>query len=83
VLVGDAPAHDVHHRRPGAKNGANALHARDADKRGGAPGYPSNYIDVWGLGAAIDLNIQALAAADASLLRADLNEQPSYALLAD
>lgn len=83
VLVGDAPAHDFHHRRPGAKNWANALHARDADKRGGAPGYPSNYIDVWGLGAAIDLNIQALAAADASLLRVDAAKQPSYALLAE
>lgn len=83
VLVGDAPAHDFHHRRPGAKTWANALHARDLDKRSGAPGYPSNYIDVWGLGVAIDLNIRALSAADASLLRVDAAEEPSYALLAE
>lgn len=83
VLVGDAPAHDFHHRRPGAKNWPDALHARDEDKRSGSKGYPSNYIDVWGLGAAIDQNIRALAAADPSLLRLDPSAPPSFALLAD
>lgn len=83
VLVGDAPAHDFHHRRPGAKNWPDALHARDADKRDGCPGYPSNYIDVWGLMPAIDANLKALAAADPSSLKLDFDAPPSLAITAD
>lgn len=68
VLVGDAPCHDFHHRRPGSKAWANAMHAREADKQRGCPGYPTNYIDVWGLMNAVDATLNSLANADAALL---------------
>lgn len=83
VLVGDAPAHDFHHRRPGTKHWPDALHERDADKRAGCPGYPANYIDVWGLMAAVDGNLRSIAAADPSLLRLDPAAPPSLAITAD
>lgn len=83
VLVGDAPAHDFHHRRPGAKHWPDALYERDADKRQGCPGYPANYIDVWGLMAAIDGNLKALAAADPATLKLDLAAPPSLAIAVD
>ncbi len=83
VLVGDAPAHDFHHRRPGTKHWPDALHERDADKRAGCPGYPTNYIDVWGLMAAIDANLAALSAADPGTIRLDPAAPPSLALAVD
>ena len=68
VLVGDAPCHDFHHRRPG-KRWTNYIYARQADVDAGSPGYPANYIETWGLFRAIDENFAALAAAPADLMR--------------
>jgi len=59
VLVGDAPCHDFHHRRPG-KKWANYTQARQADLEAGCPGFPVNYIDTWGLFASIDQNFRAM-----------------------
>jgi len=67
VLVGDAPCHDFHHRRPG-KQWTNYIHARQADQDAGCPGYPHNYIETWGLFRAIDENFAALAAAPSDLI---------------
>jgi fatty acid desaturase len=68
VLVGDAPCHDFHHRRPGTREWFHAHYARQQDKENGCPGYPMNYIDVWGLFEAIDLNLEALANASKDAL---------------
>lgn len=67
VLVGDAPCHDYHHRRPGSRKWAGYAHARQADADAGCPGYPVNYIDNWGLVGTIDRNLATLAATRPSL----------------
>ncbi|HSK40046.1 MAG TPA: fatty acid desaturase [Arenibaculum sp.] len=63
VLVGDAPCHDYHHRRPGSRGWAGYAHARQADADAGCPGYPLNYVDSWGLVGTIERNLATLAAA--------------------
>ncbi len=54
VLVGDAPAHDYHHRFPASAGWANHIHERQRDVANGCPSYPQNYIEHWGLLSAID-----------------------------
>jgi hypothetical protein len=68
VLVGDAPCHDFHHRRPAGKRWTDYARARQADLDAGCPGYPINYVDTWGLFRAIDENFAAMARAPAGLL---------------
>jgi hypothetical protein len=68
VLVGDAPCHDFHHRRPASSHWPDAHHARQQDKANGCPGYPVNYIDVWGLFPAINRNLESLANAREDVL---------------
>lgn len=62
VLVGDAPCHDFHHRRPGSRRWASYIHEREADRTAGCPGFPVNYIESWGLIRAIDENLASLSA---------------------
>jgi len=66
VLVGDAPCHDFHHRRPG-KRWTDYTHARQSDLDAGCPGFPVNYVETWGLFRAIDQNFAAMAIAPADL----------------
>lgn len=66
VLVGDAPCHDFHHRRPG-KKWTNYIYARQADVIADCPGFPLNYVDTWGLFRAIDENFAAMARAPSDL----------------
>jgi fatty acid desaturase len=66
VLVGDAPCHDFHHRRPG-KRWTNYVHARQTDLEAGCPGFPANYIETWGLFRAVDENFAAMSRAPADL----------------
>jgi hypothetical protein len=61
VLVGDAPCHDFHHRRPGARRWTSYAHARQADLEAGSPGFPAGYTDVWGLLRAVDMNLTSLS----------------------
>lgn len=68
ILVGDAPCHDFHHRRPGQR-WTNYIHARQADMDAGSPGFPFNYTETWGVFRAIDENFVALSRAPATLLR--------------
>lgn len=63
VLVGDAPCHDYHHRRPSSRGWADYMHARQRDAEAGCPGYPVNYIDSWGLLETIDRNLATLSRA--------------------
>ena len=68
VLVGDAPCHDFHHRRPANKRWTDYTHARQDDVEAGCPGYPVNYVDTWGLFRALDQNFAAMARVPADLL---------------
>jgi len=61
VLVGDAPCHDFHHRKPATRRWADYIHARQADLEAGSPGFPLGYFESWGLFAAIDQNLGTLA----------------------
>src|SRR3546814_20241956 len=62
VLVGDAPCHDYHHRRPGSRKWPSYIHERQADLLRGCPAYPVTYIETWGLFRAIDENLASLRA---------------------
>jgi fatty acid desaturase len=62
VLVGDAPCHDFHHRRPATRRWTDYIHARQQDLDAGSPGFPAGYIENWGLISAIDANLASLAA---------------------
>lgn len=62
VLVGDAPCHDFHHRRPATKLWTDYIHARQKDVDAGCPGFPLNYGETWGLFRAIDENLATLSA---------------------
>ncbi len=61
VLVGDAPCHDYHHRRPATRRWTSYIHARQQDVDAGCPGFPLNYGETWGLFKAIDENLATLA----------------------
>ncbi|NOG73870.1 fatty acid desaturase [Roseicella sp. DB1501] len=62
VLVGDAPCHDFHHRKPATRRWADYIHARQQDLEAGSPGFPAGYFENWGLFQAIDHNLASLAA---------------------
>jgi fatty acid desaturase len=62
VLVGDAPCHDFHHRRPSSRRWVDYAQARQKDRLQGCPGFPVNYCDSWGLFRTIDHNLATLAA---------------------
>jgi fatty acid desaturase len=62
VLVGDAPCHDFHHRKPATRRWADYIHARQQDLEAGSPGFPAGYFENWGLFQAIDYNLASLAA---------------------
>jgi hypothetical protein len=61
-MVGDAPCHDFHHRKPASKKWTSYIHARQSDLDAGSPGYPAGYFECWGLIAAVDRNLASLAA---------------------
>jgi len=61
VLVGDAPCHDFHHRRPATRRWTDYIHARQNDADAGCPGFPLNYFETWGLFRAIDQNLATLS----------------------
>ncbi len=62
VLVGDAPCHDFHHRRPATRRWTDYIHARQRDAEAGSPGFPAGYTESWGLFNAVDGNLATLAA---------------------
>jgi fatty acid desaturase len=61
VLVGDAPCHDFHHRKPATRRWTDYIHARQEDLEAGSPGFPAGYLETWGLFRAIDRNLETLA----------------------
>jgi fatty acid desaturase len=78
VLVGDAPCHDFHHRRPATKRWTMYIHARQQDVENGSPGFPTGYFEAWGLVRAIDRTLASLAAtAPATLGREPARPEPA------
>lgn len=74
VLVGDAPCHDFHHRKPASRKWTCYIHARQGDLDAGSPGYPAGYFECWGLVAAVNRNLESLSAtAPASIGRTPAN----------
>ncbi|MFC3123752.1 fatty acid desaturase [Pseudoroseomonas globiformis] len=62
VMVGDAPCHDFHHRRPATRKWTDYSRARQHDQDAGSPGFPANYTENWGLIHAVDANLATLSA---------------------
>ncbi len=61
VLVGDAPCHDFHHRRPASRKWTSYIQARQLDVDAGAPGFRTFYQETWGLFRAVDENLASLS----------------------
>jgi len=60
VLVGDAPCHDYHHRKPATKKWTSYIHARQQDLESGT-GCLAGYSESWGLVRAVDRSLTSLA----------------------
>jgi hypothetical protein len=65
VVVGDLPNHDFHHRCPRHPTWTTAAYARQRDIDNASPGSP-DYVEVWGMGRAIDKMFRALSQASPS-----------------
>lgn len=61
VLVGDAPCHDFHHRKPASRRWTSYIHARSEDRLAGSTVFGANYKEVWGLFRAVDATLASLA----------------------
>ena len=61
VLVGDAPCHDFHHRRPASRRWTSYIQARQVDLEEGKVGARAHYQEAWGLFRAIDENLASLS----------------------
>ena len=61
VLVGDAPCHDFHHRKPASRRWTNYVQARHDDKRAGSTVFKAGYQETWGLIRAIDATLASLS----------------------
>jgi hypothetical protein len=61
VLVGDAPCHDYHHRRPATRKWTSYIQSRQRDLEAGSPGFRTGYNESWGLFRAIDENLASLS----------------------
>ena len=68
VLVGDAPCHDFHHRRPASRKWTSYIQARQLDVDAGAPGFRSFYQESWGLFRALDENLASLSRTPAGVV---------------
>ena len=77
VLVGDAPCHDFHHRRPATRKWTSYIHAREADLEAGSPGFPHEYLESWGLLNAVDASLASLAATTPEALGRAVPENPA------
>jgi fatty acid desaturase len=77
VLVGDAPCHDFHHRRPATKRWTTYIHARQQDLDNGSPGFPTGYFEAWGLMRAVDRSLASLAATAPATLGREPSAKPA------
>jgi len=61
VLVGDAPCHDYHHRKPASRRWTSYIHARQNDKEVAAATSKTAYSETWGLFRAVDATLASLS----------------------
>jgi fatty acid desaturase len=61
IMVGDAPCHDYHHRKPATRKWTAYIQARQQDVETGT-GSTDAYHECWGLVRAVDRNLASLAA---------------------
>ncbi len=61
VLVGDAPCHDYHHRKPASRRWTSYIHARHHDKETGSTVFKTGYSETWGLFRAVDATLASLS----------------------
>ncbi len=61
VLVGDAPCHDYHHRKPASRRWTSYIHARHDDKEAGSSVFKTGYSETWGLFRAVDATLASLS----------------------
>ncbi len=61
VLVGDAPCHDYHHRKPASRRWTDYIHARHNDKEAGSTVFKTAYSETWGLFRAVDATLASLS----------------------
>jgi fatty acid desaturase len=67
VMVGDAPCHDYHHRKPATRKWTSYIQARQHDVEAGT-GQTDSYHECWGLIRAVDRNLASLAATEPETL---------------
>ena len=61
VLVGDAPCHDYHHRKPASRRWTSYIQARHNDKEAGSKTFQTDYSEIWGLFRAVDATLASLS----------------------
>ena len=61
VLVGDAPCHDYHHRKPASRRWTDYIHARHNDAEAGSTVFKTDYKETWGLFRAVDATLASLS----------------------
>ena len=61
ILVGDAPCHDFHHRKPASRRWTSYIQARQNDRAAAAALFKADYRETWGLFRAIDATLISLS----------------------
>ena len=61
ILVGDAPCHDFHHRKPASRRWTSYIQARQHDCEAGSAVFKAEYRETWGLFRAIDATLVSLS----------------------
>lgn len=61
VLVGDAPCHDYHHRKPASRRWTDYIHARHNDAEAGSTVFKADYKETWGLFRAVEATLASLS----------------------
>ncbi len=61
ILVGDAPCHDFHHRKPASRRWTSYIHARQSDRAAASALLKAEYRETWGLFRAIDATLISLS----------------------
>ncbi len=61
ILVGDAPCHDYHHRKPASRRWTSYIQARHNDKEAGSKTFQTDYSEIWGLFRAVDATLASLS----------------------
>ncbi len=61
VLVGDAPCHDYHHRKPASRRWTSYIQVRQQDAEAGSSVFQTGYSETWGLFRAVQATLASLS----------------------